>query len=135
MSKARGEGGRYFVVYSDPLEPLNFGGLPLAQAFDAMLKQCGYEADWGETATATLQFRHVDGPHKGLHIGIFGTVDHPREFAAEIRLGNHGMEFAREIIMAEVLRTGLNGWRGETRDNFSTTHGIAKYRKWNPDAK
>jgi hypothetical protein len=130
---ARGEGSRYYVVYSDPLKPLDFHGWPVTEAFDVLLKQCGYVPDWGETAAATLQFRHADGPNKGIHVGIFGKVDHPREFTAEIRRGNHGVDFARENIMAQVLHTGLEGWRGETRDSFTITHGLAEQRLRNPE--
>ena len=82
MGKARGEGARKFVVYSDPLKPLDFGGWPIEQAFDALLKQCGYAADWDVTEIAVLRLRHADGPHKGVPVGV-----HRRRRVAIPRIG------------------------------------------------
>ena len=129
MGKARGEGARKFVVYSDPLKPLDFGGWPIEQAFDALLKQCGYAADWDVTEIAVLRLRHADGPHKGVPVGVLSSVDHPRAFSAEIMRGNNGEEMARRHIMGQVLSMGLNGWRGDTRDRFSNIHSLAEDRR------
>src|ERR1700733_7551840 len=130
---ARGEVSRFYIVYSNPLKPLDFGGWPVEQAFDVLLKQCGYVPDWGEKTAATLQFRHADGPNKGIHVGISGKIDHPREFTAEIRRGNHGVDFAHENIMAQVLHTGLMGWGGDTRVIFKIKHSMAEQRRDNPE--
>jgi hypothetical protein len=133
MGKARGEGSRYFVIYSDPLKPLDSRGWPIEQAFDALLKQCGYAADWEVTQSAVLRLRHAEGPNKGIPVGVLSPVDHPRAFNAEIMRGNNGEEMARQNIMVQVLRTGLNGWRGDTRDGFSIKHGLAEQRRRYPE--
>jgi hypothetical protein len=133
MGKARGESSRYYIVYSDPLNPLDFHGWPVERAFDVLLEQCGYAASWDVKQTATLNFLHLDGPYKNIPVGILASVDHPKMFSAEIKRGGHGEEMARENIMREVLRTGMNGWRGETRDRFTIIHGIAEHRKRNSE--
>jgi hypothetical protein len=133
MGKARGEGSRHFVIYSDPLQPLNSLGWPIEEAFGALLRQCGYAADWEVKQTAVLKFRHLDGPQKGVIAGVLAPVDHPKSFSAEIMRGNNGEGFARQHVMLEVLRAGLNGWRGETRERFSTIRGIADQRLRNPE--
>jgi hypothetical protein len=43
--------------------------------------------------------------------------------------GGNGLNFARQRIMREVLRTGLNGWHGETRENFCVNRGMAEHRR------
>jgi hypothetical protein len=133
MGKARGEGSRYFVIYSDPLRPLDSMGWPIEQAFGALLEQCGYAASWDVKQTATLSFRHVSGPHEKFPVGLFALVDHPHTFSADIIRGNNGENMARQNIMHQVLRVGLNGWRGATRENFSHIRGIAERRLRNPE--
>jgi len=132
MGKARGEGSRYYVVYSDPLKPLDYHGWPVERAFDVLLEQCGYAASWDVKQTATLKFLHLDGPYKNIPVGVLASVDYPKIFSAEILRGGHGEEMARENIMREVLGAGLNGWREETRDRFTIIHSIAEHRRRNP---
>jgi hypothetical protein len=133
MGKARGEGSRYFVIYSDVLKPLDFGGWPIERAFKVLLEQCRYVALWDVKQTATLEFRHKDGPHKHLPVGVISPVEHARTFSAEVLRGNNGEDAARRNIMLQVLRAGLNGWRGETRERFSSLHGIADDRRRYPE--
>jgi len=133
MGKARGEGSRHFVIYCDPLKPLDGMGWPIEQAFAALLEQCGYAAEWDVKQTAVLSFRHLDGPHKGVLAGVMAPVAHPQSFSAEILRGNNGEETARQHVMRTVLDAGLNGWRGDTRDRYSTIRSIAEQRRRSPE--
>jgi hypothetical protein len=133
MTKARGDGYRHYVIYSDPMQPLDSRGWPIEQAFDALLVQCEYAAIWEVKQTAVLNFRHLSGPNKNIPVGVLTPVDHPRTFSAEIMRGNCGEELARKHVMVEVLRAGLNGWRGETRDTFSLIRNLAEQRLRNPE--
>lgn len=132
-SKARGEGSRYFVIYSDPLKPLDSHGWPIEEAFGALLAQCGYAADWQVSEVATLTLKHADGPHKGIPVGCLTRVDHPREFKADIMRGNNGFEVAQQHIMGQVLETGMKGWRGVTRDRFGNLRSLAEQRRRFPE--
>lgn len=133
MGKARGSGSRHFVVYSDPSKPLDFWGWPLEQAFGALLAQRGYAAVWEVKQTATLTFRHLDGPLKSVPVGALAPVDHPNTFSADMMRGNNAEDMARANIMLQVLREGLKGWRGETRERFSITRCLAEQRLRNPE--
>jgi hypothetical protein len=64
-SKARGEDKRLWVVYSDVLEPLDYGDWPIEVAFSKLLKHVGYEPVWSQAMAETLELNYVGGRKVG----------------------------------------------------------------------
>ena len=132
MGRARGEDNRLWVIYSDILEPLDFGGWPLEEAFSNLLKHVGFEPVWSQATAATLELRYVGGGKvKSPPLYVHSTPSNPT-FSALLDRGANAEWFARNRMMTEVLSKGLYGWRGQIRYQFNLDRHMADQRRRNP---
>jgi hypothetical protein len=132
MGRARGEDNRLWVVYSDILEPLDFGGWPPEEAFSNLLKHVGFEPVWAQATAATLELRYVGGSKvKSPPLDAHSTPSN-LTFSAVLDRGANAEWFAHNKMMAEALSKGLYGWRGQIRYQYNLDRSVADQCRRNP---
>ncbi|HEY1708485.1 MAG TPA: hypothetical protein VGG10_09485 [Rhizomicrobium sp.] len=95
-----------YVVFEDATRPLAVTDT-LVAAFAEVLTRAQRQAVWGRRPSGeiTLQFRHATGPLRGEIVGA--QTGEPETYAAP---SGGGQEFARRLMMAELVKSGLCGY-------------------------
>lgn len=96
-----------YAVFEHPSQPLARTE-SLAAAFTDVLARAGRAASWSRRpggGEITLQFIHLHGPRKGELVGA--ETGEPETYSAP---SGGGQEFARRLIMAELVKLGIDGY-------------------------
>jgi hypothetical protein len=110
-----------YVVFEDPSRPLARTET-LVAAFATVTDRAGRHPVWGKRPSGeiTLQFLYTAGPKKGEVVGA--EYGDPETFAAP---SGGGQDFARRLIMTEIVKSGLCGFYACKEDDFERVREAA----------